>query len=289
MGAWHRLHAVHPLLRWPAKLVLFIGTTVLVLFPNPALIPLLFERLSNLELLVDPQDPLLAPLEERVRNELAASGDAQDLPKIVEAEVYARVPYSHDWETWGVMEYLPTVREVLEKGREDCDGRAVVAVSLLRRLGHEAWLVSDLLHMWVQTPAEELMSPTGGEKTLSSGGPGGGRTQMMMTPGILRNMARGLSYGVAAFPLARELVILAALCALTAHPWSSGWRRLCGCLLLWIGLDAIRDAGRSAALELARGPLATVAFGAALMVTGWLVLAIKASGRRSGSAPARPG
>ncbi len=289
MGVWRRMHEIHPLLRWPLKLALFIGTTLLVLFPNPALIPVLFERLSNLEKLLDASEPGLAPLEQRVRDQLAAGGDVADLLAIVEAEVYATVPYAHDWQTWGVMEYLPTVSEVLEKGREDCDGRAVVAASLLRRLGQPAWLVSDLLHMWVQTPGGEAMGPTGSEKTLSSGRPGAERTQTVLTPRTLVNVGRGLSYGVAVFPLERQLIILAALCALTVHPWSSGWRRLSGCLLLWIGLDLMRDAGHSAALEPTTGARAAVMLGAMLILTGWLVLAVKATDRRPGSAPGRPG
>lgn len=289
MGIWRRLHEFHPLLRWPLKLALFMGITVLVLFPNPVLIPVLLGRSSNLEDLLDANEPGLAPLEQRVRGNLAARGEAADLLQVVEAEVEAAVPYAHDWQTWGVMEYLPTVSEVLEKGREDCDGRAVVAASLLRRMGQPAWLVSDLLHMWVQTPAGETMGPTGGEKTLLSGSPGAERTQFTITPRTLVNAGRGLAYGVAVFPLGRLLIILAALAGLTAHPWSSGWRRLCGCLLLWIGLDAVREAGQSAALEPAAGPIMVVMLGAALFLAGWLVLAVKAKDRRYGFAPGRPG
>jgi hypothetical protein len=171
---------------------------------------------------------------------------------------------------WGNAEYLPTLAEVFEQGREDCDGRAVVAASLLRRMGHDAWLVTDLLHMWVETPKGETMSPTGGEKTFVGTESG---TAAKASFRLVSNIARGLSYGVAVFPLLREMLILAALCVVLVQPRSPRWRRVAGCLVLVIALGLLRYGGRDAALSsdayavvATWGGLAAIAAGVVLLV-----------------------
>ncbi len=291
MSLLERVHRIHPLLRWPAKLVLFILITGLVLYPKWWLLPTWIARLGNLNSVIDPSHPALAELEQRVREKLPADAPPADLLKAVERVVYERIPYAWDWDTWGVMEYLPTTAEVFEVGREDCDGRAVVAASLLRRLGVEAWLVADLLHMWVETPQGETMSPTGGEKTLSARPTDSQpalRTRLTVSAELVRNLARGFSYGVAVFPLLREVLILAALCLLTVHPWSSGWRRISGVLLCWIALDLLRDVGRQAAMQMQAAAVAQAVAAVLLALTAWLVLAFKAAGSPARSRAAQP-
>jgi hypothetical protein len=176
-----------------------------------------------------------------------------------------------------VAEYLPTVAEVFEQGREDCDGRAVVAASLLRRMGYDAWLVSDLLHVWVETPEGETMSPTGGEKTFVGTDAG---TQATVSMRILQNAGRGLVYGIAVFPLMRESIILALLCALTMQPWSSPWRRVAGCLLLWLALDTLRGSGQQATIPGHTRAIVSTWLGVLVAVVGWMVLAIRVGGPR---------
>jgi len=94
---------------------------------------------------------------------------------------------------------------VMHKGAEDCDGRAVIAASLLTHLGYKAELVTDYAHMWVKTDKGETMAP--------------GKTQVMVATekGITFNF-RGLSeipkawaFGVSIFPLERELIIAGML------------------------------------------------------------------------------
>jgi len=284
MGLWRRFHAQRAWIRKPVKLLVFAVGTGLVLYPKPWLLPTWVERIRNVDAMIEPDHPGLAAFETDVRAEIAPGADAASVLQTVQKVVYKRVPYAWDWDVWGVVEYLPTVSEVLEQGREDCDGRAVVAASLLRRMGYEAHLASDVLHMWVVTPQGETMSPTGGEKTFV-GGPGG--TQARVSLNLLGNLARGLSYGVAAFPLVREAIILGLLALVTMHPWSSGWRRLSGVLLLWIALDTLRAAGISAALQRDWPSTWTCALGVALAVAGWLTLAIKdRAGRRAPAGPA---
>lgn len=285
MGLWRRLNNLPWFGRWPLKLTTFMLGTAILLYPKVWLFPTWLERMGDLNSVLDPQHPELAALEQRVRDDLPDEPSPGNTLEAVQRAVYERVPYGWDWEVWGVVEYLPTVAEVFEQGREDCDGRAVVAASLLRRMGYDAWLVSDLLHTWVETPEGETMSPTGGEKTFVATDVG---TQTTVSPRLIANVGRGLSYGVAVFPLPRELGILALLCVLTMQPWSSVWRRVAGCLLLWIALDLLRDSGRQAAMTGQIGVVAGTWLGVAVAVAGWLVLALRAAGPRRGSAAARP-
>jgi len=285
MSLWRRLNSLRWLGRWPLKLAIFAVGTMLVLFPKVWLIPIVLERYADMNSALDPEHPGLAALDQRIRDKLPADPPTSEVLQAVERGVCEEIPYAWDWDVWGVVEYLPTVAEVLERGSEDCDGRAVVAASLLRRMGYDARLVSDLLHVWVETPEGETMSPTGGEKTFVGTEAG---TETTVSPRLIHNLARGFSYGVAVFPLTRELIILALLCVLTMQPWSSVWRRVAGCLLLWIALDTLRDAGRQAALSGQTLAVVRAWLGVGLGLAGWLVLAVRVGGPRLHSAAKRP-
>lgn len=263
-------------------MAVFAATVVLVLYPKLWLVPVWLARLSDLNGVLDPDHPGLAELEARVVAESRGAPLAEMVP-VIERTVCDRIPYAFDWETWGVMDYLPTVDEVLAQGREDCDGRAVVAASLLRRLGHHAWLVTDLQHMWVvardETGAEpvevELMSPGAGAKTVAADETG---THVAVSPALIENLARSLTFGISVFPLGRELIILTMLCAVTLHPRSSARRRVAGCTLLLLALILLRASGAAAGSH--DGHPAVMWLALLVAITGWLLLAIKAADRR---------
>ena len=281
MNAWHRLHLWSWWLRWPLKLAAFMVVVVLVLYPKVWLLPRWVGRLHDMNATLQPDHPALGELAEMVRARGGEGRSAVETLRVVQQVVYERIPYAWDWDVWGVVDYLPTTAEVLQKGREDCDGRAVLAASLLRRLGYQAWLVSDIKHTWVATPGGETMSPGRGQKTFE-GGEGG--TRMRVTGAALVNLGRSLTYGIAVFPLTRELIILAALCGLTMHPRASVRRRVAGCLLLVLALGLLHDSG-AAPGALAHQPMLAWA-GLVTGVVGWLVLAIRAGGPHSH--PERP-
>lgn len=283
MNAWRRFHARPWWVRGPVKVAFFLVVTGLVLYPKFWLIPTWIGRLSNMNSVLDPQNPHLAPLEAEVRAQVTQDADIPALRAAVEKIVLKDVPYAWDWDTKGVMDWLPTVEEVFEAGADDCDGRAVVAASLLRRMGIHANLVSDILHVWVETPQGELMRPTSAEHTLVSGPQG---TQVTITPGLVKNLGRGISYGVGAFPFWRGAMILAALALVLAQPWSSVWRRVAGVLLLWIAFTTVRQSGMQASLagDLTDELQTWVGWGVALAAV--LTLAIKAGAAAPHSAPA---
>jgi hypothetical protein len=276
MGWWQRWHARRPILRFFQKAGLLTAVTVVVLYPNYTLFQTWISRLRDMNSVLQPDHPGLAEFETAARAAASAGGKEptqRDLELAAQSVVYKRVPYAWDWDTWGVVDYLPNVDEVLKLGREDCDGRAVVQASLLRRMGIHANIVSDILHVWVETPDGATMHPTSSVKVLVSKPDGG--TSVNLTPGLLANVVRGTAYGFGAFPLGREVILLLTLCAVLLQPRSSLWRRVSGCLLLALALALIRGSGIKAAMEGTREETATVLVGAACIVAGVIVLTWK--------------
>jgi hypothetical protein len=246
---WYAWHRRRPLLRWETKLLAVFLVIGLLLYPRFWLIPEWQRRIGDMNSVLDPTHPGLAELEQAVRARTDAEGYAGRVLLHTERVVYERFPYAHDWDTWGVMDYLPTVAEVFEQGREDCDGLAVVSASLLRRMGHEAYLVSDLKHTWVYTPAGELMSPGQGAKTLETDAEG---TRTRVDAETARNVGRGLAYGVAVFPLGREIAMLLVIWLALLHPRAGRWRpwvALAGFALALVLLRAAGASGEALALR----------------------------------------
>lgn len=230
---WRRFHDCPWLVRGPTKSIFLSFVVALTCYPRFWLLPRHLNHLRDLNSVLQPDHVGLAPLEAEVRANLPPNAKPPAALKLVQEVVHRHIPYAWDWDTWGVADYLPTTAETLALGREDCDGRAVVAASLLQRMGYKAWLVTDVLHMWVATESGETMSPGKGSKSLAITSTG---TKSMIDWQLLRNVWRGLSYGIVVFPLSREIVILAALLSVLIHPRSSVSRRIAGGVLVSIGL-----------------------------------------------------
>ena len=87
---------------------------------------------------------------------LARGGEAMSEARLAEKFIYKNIRYATDYETWGNLEYWPRAEEVWALRREDCDGRAILAVSLLRGRGYQsARLMVGLDHMWAQVDENE--------------------------------------------------------------------------------------------------------------------------------------
>ena len=247
-------------LRVPLKCLVFLVVTFLVLFPSPALFTRHLAHLRDLEKMVEPDAPELAAWDEVLRERLlkrAQAGTTVHEPnhqpseslsprraqREIERFVYDKVRYQWDWQVWGAADYMPTVGEMFAKAAEtedgqiyeDCDGRAVMAASLMRRLGYQSSLVTDLRHVWVTTPQGEWMGP-GEKKTVVS--TGRGNEFHLLT--VWANIPVSLSYGISVFPLARELAILVTAFLLLLHRRISRRAAAFGGLLLLQGLLFMR-------------------------------------------------
>lgn len=199
-----------------------LGIVVLfTLYPNPVLLVKHLRRSLSPNELIEPNNLRLAELDRELTRRTGRQGLGNiDLAResVLDAAqrlVYQRVPYQFDWHNWGCANYFPTVDEVMERGRADCKGRAVIAASLLARRGVQARLVSDLSHVWVWTPEGETMSPvrTASGRTVLSADAGGSRVDVLAVlgpSGLLADMPRRIGFAVAVFPAVRVAIMASA-------------------------------------------------------------------------------
>ena len=220
--------------RWPIKWALLGLTVLVVCFPNPSRLIRHVRHFSNPNALIEPNAPAMQPMVDELRATLTEELAPSDALKRIERFVYEKIPYEWDWNTWGSADYLPTVTEVIEMGKEDCDGRAVVAASLLRRFGFEAHLVNDLAHMWVRTDYGDTMSP--GKKPFIVATDDGPQLHL----DALVQLPKALAYGIAVFPARREMIVLTMMWLLLLRPGGGATRGAVGLVLLVTGLFVIR-------------------------------------------------
>ena len=228
-------------MRWykriPLKWALFGLATMAVCFPYPVRFVQHVWRWRNPNALIEPHAKALEPLVQELQSQIDADLSGPEVLKKVERFVYEKIPYEWDWNTWGNADYLPTVTETIEKGKEDCDGRAVIAASLLRRLGFEAEIVTDFAHCWVKTDHGETMGP-GRTKVFVATDDG-----LQLQTDLLEAIAelfRALAYGIAVFPLPRELLILGVLWLLLLRRGLGGGAGVASLALLVNGLLLVR-------------------------------------------------
>lgn len=224
-------------IRLPAKWTIFLLTVLVVCFPWPAAFVRHVQRWRDPNALVQPEAPEIKALADELRPRLTDELPPAEVLWIVEQFVYKKLPYAWDWDTWGMADYIPTVEEALRSGREDCDGRAVVAASLLRNLGFKADLVSDFAHVWVKTDRGDTMSPRPTTAIVAT--PEGPKVQWA----ALGALPRAAAYGVAVFPLARELMIVVVAWLLLVRGGPGRPVRVLGFALMVAGLLCLRKGG----------------------------------------------
>ncbi len=228
-------------LRWPARLplkwLIFALTVFLAHFPYPGLFVRHVNHWKNPSALIEPDSPLLDPLLAELRPRLTENMQPPDALRTVEKFVYEKIKYGWDWDVWGTADYLPTLSEVLEKQTEDCDGRAVVAASLLRKLGYKADIVSDFAHVWVITDQGETMSP-GKAPVIATSEKGVTTVESPWRP-----LLNSTAFGVAVFPFTRELIILIVLWLLLIRSRTSWSIKLMSLWCLVCGLALVRAGG----------------------------------------------
>lgn len=109
---------------------------LVVLYPNPLNLIVSLQRAFNPS--IDP-----ASVE-------SLSRDLPSDPAAIENAVLQQIPYSYDWESYGMPWYVPTVEEVLERGEGDCKARTLVLASLFEAKGIPYRISWSPIHMWVK-------------------------------------------------------------------------------------------------------------------------------------------
>lgn len=253
-------------LRWPIRLpvkwAVFALSGLIVCFPYPARLIRHVQHWKDPHRLIEPNAPALQPLVQELAPILREKHTPRKALKAVQRFVYKKIPYEWDWNTWGMADYLPTVTEAIEKGREDCDGQAVVAASLLAHFGYHAELVTDFVHVWVKTDQGELMGP-GRRKAVVATDKG-----LIVQQGALTQVPRALAFGAAVFPLIRELILVVVMWFLFLRADASVWSRVLGLGLFLAGLFLLRAGG----VTLGDPALFKQLAGLLAIVAGWIVM-----------------
>jgi len=234
---WRWLGTQRPLTRRALKAAILAGVVVFALYPNPVLLVRLINHLLNMEALIQPDLPAMPEINQEIDRLLSTNTPSLTEFKAVERFVYRRIAYQYDWHGWWNLDYWPTAAEVWERKREDCDGRAVLAASILRARGHaEARLVANLQHVWVAVGTNELMGPMADKNFRREGGKMvngklvGAKT--IITLPTLKTLLDSLAM-TCKFPAWRVVLILVTLLALTFHPAANAGRfgGLCALML----------------------------------------------------------
>ena len=212
MNMWDKLAALRRPWRSLVKITIFAAVLVEVLFPHPVLLWREVWTLQNPEPLIQTNFAAMPEINRAIDALLATNTTALTEFKAVERFVYQRIKYQYDWVNWGNFDYWPTAEVVWERQREDCDGRAVLAVSILRARGHtEARIVANINHVWVAVGDTELMGPQADKNFRRVG-----NKTVITVPGVktLEDWIKQLSV----FPALRALVISFTAIVLLYHP-----------------------------------------------------------------------
>lgn len=80
-----------------------------------------------------------------------------NLPEVNEPYVYEdwveeEIEYKYDFETYDVFWYIPTTDEIIEKGKGDCKGRAILLASIFEAKNISYELHISPYHWWISYP-----------------------------------------------------------------------------------------------------------------------------------------
>ncbi|MBI5800028.1 MAG: transglutaminase domain-containing protein [Verrucomicrobia bacterium] len=232
---WHWLETQRPLKRSSLKLLLFAAVVLFALYPNPVLLVRQISHLLDMESLIQPDLPAMPEINRDIDQLLATNTPALTEFKAVERFVYRNVPYQYDWHGWWNLDYWPTAAEVWERKREDCDGRAVLAASILRARGHaDARLVANLQHVWVAAGTNELMGPMIDKNFRREGG------KTILTFPAMKTLLDSLAM-TCKFPAWRVVLLLLTLLALVFHPALDAGRFATLCAVMLAGYAVFLD------------------------------------------------
>ncbi len=216
-GIWDGLADKSPGRRAAWKAAIFILVVFFNLYPKPWYFISQVQRFSNSDALVDDAFVEMTTINRTIDSVLRQSEKPDEELQVIERFVYRNIAYEYDWDSWGVLDYWPSAREVWQRKKEDCDGRAILAVSILRSRGHNAVLVGNLNHMWVAVDSVELLGPQR-DKSFSSDDEG-----LKLALPSLESLLRIFASAVAIFPFIRVVCIVLAALILLFHPRREPW------------------------------------------------------------------
>lgn len=185
---------------FPLFVILWI---LFVLYPNPLNFVISIHRSANLG--VDPG---------AVEFMLA---DLPSEPAAIEKAVLTRIPYSYDWEVYGMPWYFPTIDQVLEKGTGDCKARALVLASVFEAKGIPYLVNISPIHIWVEYEDKKETPIENPDVKFRQQDPETGETQFQVPRIEVRQVADSARRGFwTAMPVARKALLISGLVVLIA-------------------------------------------------------------------------
>ncbi len=217
---WNNLALLGRAQRSLIKGIIYLFILLFVLFPNPALVIDQVGAYLNTEALFETGFPEMAGINAQIDSLLPDDYNFQQEAKVITRFVYDKIAYEFDWDNWANCEYWPSASRVWRRGREDCDGQAILAVAIFRSRGYrDADIIGSMQHLWIQVNGKEMMGPDKEKLVVVKDG-----KKQFHTPGwryMLETTAVQLNY----FPKFRIVILLLALLTLLYHPAQS-WKRL---------------------------------------------------------------
>ncbi len=210
---WDKVAELRLIWQLLIKITIFSIVLFFVLFPNPVIFVEQVKNLSDLESLIQSDFSGIEEINSQIDTLLAENCTLEEEFQIIQHYIYKNIPYSYDWDNWGVVDYWPSADAVWQRRTEDCDGRAVLAAAILRSRGFEtANLAGSLRHVWVTVDGQELMGPDK-EKSLKKVD---GKTIISLPS--WKMILTGFAFILSEFPAIRNLIILLTALILLYHP-----------------------------------------------------------------------
>lgn len=210
---WDKLAAFKLWERVTIKSATFVSILIIVLYPNPILLIQQVRSYVDADSLIQPAFAGISHINQEIDGLLTPGATREHEFHTIQRYVYEHIPYAYDWENWGNIDFWPTAEQVWERRKEDCDGRAILAVSILRSRGFtSAALVGSIRHIWVEVDQDELMGPDI-ERTLTRVD---GKTRINLPSANL--LLGSVALHVADFPTIRNLILLFTGMLLCYHP-----------------------------------------------------------------------
>ncbi len=247
---------ISPWRRWATKTFAFCLLSFFVLNPNLKRLVLQVRHTFAPESLIQTDFAGMQEINRQIDQLIARSPDRSEI-KTIEKFVLKRIRYVSDYQTWGNMEYWPTAEEVWQNRQEDCDGRAILAVSILRSRGYpSARLAISLDHMWAEVNSREkqpglpeeitsILHPDSRFSAALDGKPTANHfarlAKALFRPTAFRDTSANL---IAAIPFARKVILLTMLLLLCYHPCRNHALLLVLLCSEWVALSffAVSDA-----------------------------------------------
>ena len=195
------------------KLAVFVTVFLVVTLPNPLLTVKQVKAYLDTEALFDSQFPEMRTINAKIDSLLLDDYTFEQEYRTIVRFVYDEIKYEFDWDNWLNSEYWPSAREVWQRGREDCDGRAILAVAIFRSRGYaDANIVGSMQHLWIRVGDNELMGPDKEKLVVVEDG-----KKRFLLPSF-QYMLEAMAGHLHSYPLMRMVILLMTFLILLMHP-----------------------------------------------------------------------